>query len=158
MFIVGHEGILYVLENVLEHWTIHLSNNSLAKSIPISLFQKIILRIHNSIFSNKCVVSSDFYFYILLCLKILVCDYALWLKSSGHNILGQFFPIPFIVGILYLKFMSSVLWLKVVDDSNRSFYLHEFFEPILFFDPHRLQSMVQKGNLAKFEKGQNLWN
>ena len=29
-------------------------------------------------------------------------------------------------------------------------YLHEFFELILFFDPHRLQSMVQKGNLAIF--------
>ena len=30
-------------------------------------------------------------------------------------------------------------------------YLHEFFEPISFFDPHGLKSMVQKGNLAIYE-------
>ena len=40
-----------------------------------------------------------------------------------------------------------------------SLYLHEFFEPDLFFDPHGLcPSMVRKGNLVNFEKEQNLRN
>ena len=39
-------------------------------------------------------------------------------------------------------------------------YLHKFFEPILFFDPHGLY-MVWRENLAILKanlKGQNLWN